>query len=147
MTHMLCKNQATFCENCIFIRATASSILQLRTGIPHLPLYSLRHKWERITKMSIPTKLLTDILMAVLFLLLMADRHTGAQGGTLCQNPACLLCPLDFPSRGGASRNLWEKTPDGARAACPFHAPALVQSGVTRPVRRACCLWGIRLPV
>ena len=40
--------------------------------------------------------------------------------------------PLDFPSRGGASRNLWEKTPDGARAACPFHAPALVQSGVTR---------------
>lgn len=27
--------------------------------------------------MSIPTKLLTDILMAVLFLLLMADRHTG----------------------------------------------------------------------
>ena len=77
MTHMLCKNQATFCENCIFIRATASSILQLRTDIPHLPLYSLRHKWERITKMSIPTKLLTDILMAVLFLLLMADRHTG----------------------------------------------------------------------
>ena len=27
--------------------------------------------------MSIPTKLLTDILMSVLFLLLMADRHTG----------------------------------------------------------------------
>lgn len=87
-----CKNQATFCRNRIFLREPLLPILQVRKGVSRVffpirvccrqgtsfffPMFHPRES-ERILKMRMPIKAVTDILMVIMFLLLMADRHTG----------------------------------------------------------------------